>query len=66
MVIAPWARSASGTSEPTGSSGEMRPSCIARPNISEVTDLAIDQLSNVVRRGWRAPARSSPTRHPWR
>ena len=34
-----------GTSAPTGSSGEIRPSVIARPKISAVTDFAIDQLS---------------------
>ncbi len=45
MVMAPCGLSASGNSAPTGSSGEIRPSVIARPKISAVTDFAIDQLS---------------------
>jgi hypothetical protein len=45
IEIVPCGWSASGTSDPTGSSGEISPSVIARPNIIEVTDLAIDQLS---------------------
>jgi len=65
MVIAPCLRDASGMSAPTGSSGEMRPSVIARPKTSEVTDFAIDQLSNFALR-LSAASRSSATRQPWR
>ena len=64
-MIPPCAASASGTSEPTGSSGAISPSVIARPNSIEVTDLAIDQLS---KRRWRliGSARSPWTRQPSR
>ncbi len=44
-MTAPWPVSDSGSSAPTGSSGETRPSVIARPKIIETTDFAIDQLS---------------------
>jgi hypothetical protein len=59
----PCARSAWGSSEPTGSSGEMACSVMARPKSSEVTDFPIDQLSKVWLR-FTAAARSSPTRQP--
>ncbi len=63
--MAPWPLSASGSSEPTGSSGEISPRVIARPNTSEVTDFASDQLSYRVSR-LAAYARSTPTRQPLR
>jgi hypothetical protein len=45
MTIVPCGWSASGTSDPTGSSALISPSVIARPKSIEVTDFAIDQLS---------------------
>ena len=62
-MISPCALSASGASEPTGSSGDIRPSVIARPKIIAVTDFAIDQLEYREWRFWSASL-SSPTRQP--
>ena len=62
-MIAPWAASATGISEPSGSSGPIRPWVIARPKMSAVIDFAIDQLWKVVC-AFTGPSRSEATRHP--
>jgi hypothetical protein len=64
-VISPCGSSASGTTEPSGSSGEIAPRVIARPKTSATADFAIDQLWYLVSRVTGA-AESSPTRHPCR
>ena len=65
MVIAPCAWSATGISEPSGSSGPTRPWVIALPKIRAVIDFAIDQLWKVVC-ALTAASRSDATRHPYR
>jgi hypothetical protein len=44
IVIPPWGPSASGISEPSGSSGLIRPRVIARPKTIATTDFDSDQL----------------------